>query len=69
MKNASPAERQLGLRIHAIAFVPSIIVLVVINLLTGAPYWVLWVLLGWGIGLLAHWLSVRHQNAGKREIP
>ncbi|MBP2558102.1 putative membrane protein [Neorhizobium galegae] len=69
MKNASPAERQLGLRIHAIAFVPSIIVLVVINLLTGAPYWVLWVLLGWGTGLLAHWLSVRRQNAGKREIP
>ncbi|MCQ1571389.1 2TM domain-containing protein [Neorhizobium galegae] len=69
MKNASQAKRQLGLRIHAIAFVPSIIVLVVINLFTGAPYWVLWVLLGWGIGLLAHWLSVRCQTAGKREIP
>ncbi|MCQ1856007.1 2TM domain-containing protein [Neorhizobium galegae] len=69
MKNASQAEKQLGLRIHAIAFVPSIIVLVVINLLTGATYWVLWVLLGWVIGLRAHWLSVRYQTAGKREIP
>lgn len=69
MKNASQSEKQLGLRIHAIVFVPSIIVLVVVNLFTGAPYWVLWVLLGWGIGLLAHWLSVRHQEAGKREIP
>ncbi|UIY31479.1 2TM domain-containing protein (plasmid) [Neorhizobium galegae] len=50
MQNASQAERQLGLRIHAIAFVPSIIVLVVINLFAGASYWVLWVLLGWGSG-------------------
>lgn len=69
MKNASQAERQLGLRIHAIVFLPSIIVLVIVNLFTGAPYCVLWVLLGWGIGLLAHWLSVRSQNARRREIP
>lgn len=69
MKYATPAERQLGLRIHAIVFVPSIIVLVVINLLTGAPYWVLWVLLGWGIGLLSHWLSVRGRKADRHDIP
>uniref|UniRef100_UPI0031012284 2TM domain-containing protein n=1 Tax=Neorhizobium sp. EC2-8 TaxID=3129230 RepID=UPI0031012284 len=48
MKNASTAQRQLGLRIHAIVFVPVIIVLVIVNLLIGSPYWVHWVLLGWG---------------------
>lgn len=69
MKYASQSQRQLGLRVHAIVFVPSIILLVVINLVIGAPYWVLWVLLGWGIGLLAHWLSVRSQNTGRHDIP
>lgn len=69
MKNASQSEKQFGLRIHALVFVPGIIVLVVVNLFTGAPYWILWVLLGWGIGLLAHWLSVRLQKAGRREMP
>jgi hypothetical protein len=55
MKHLSPAQKQLGLRIHAIAFVVTMVVLVVVNLLTGPPYWVLWMLLGWGIGLLSHW--------------
>uniref|UniRef100_UPI003100DE5D 2TM domain-containing protein n=1 Tax=Neorhizobium sp. EC2-8 TaxID=3129230 RepID=UPI003100DE5D len=69
MKNASTAQRQLGLRIHAIVFVPVIIVLVIVNLLIGSPYWVHWVLLGWGIGLIAHWWSVRRQDAGKAGTP
>ena len=41
--------------------------LMVINLWTGAPYWILWVLLGWGIGLLAHWWFVLGPGAGKAE--
>jgi hypothetical protein len=32
--------------------------LVIINAATGGPWWVLWVLLGWGIGVLAHGLFV-----------
>ena len=34
------------------------VLLVAINLLTGSPYWVLWVLLGWGTGILSHWFEV-----------
>ncbi|CAN7498952.1 MULTISPECIES: 2TM domain-containing protein [Neorhizobium] len=67
MKHASPEQRQLGLRIHAVVFIPAIVVLLIVNLLTGSPYWIVWVVLGWGIGLLAHWLSVRRygdRNAG-----
>lgn len=67
MKNATPSEKKLGFRIHAIVFVPSIVVLVIINLMTGAPYWSLWALLGWGIGLFSHWLFVLGPLAGKAE--
>ncbi len=68
MKNASQAQKQFGLRIHAIVFVLGIIALVVVNLFTGAPYWVLWVVLGWGIGLFSHWLSVRPRRADMRDF-
>lgn len=69
MKHASLSERKLGFRIHAIVFVLVMALLVVINLLTGSPYWVLWVLLGWGIGLLAHWWFVLGPGAGKSGTP
>jgi len=59
MRHASQAQRQLGLRIHAIVFIPTIVVLLIVNLLTGSPYWIAWVVLCWGIGLVAHWLSIR----------
>ena len=59
MKNATPAQMRTGLRIHAITFVASMAVMVVVNVFVGAPYWVLWVLLGWGVGILSHWLAVR----------
>jgi uncharacterized membrane protein len=65
MPYPSPAERQLGFRIHASVFVPSLIAVFVINYLTGAPYWAVWVLLGWGTGLLAHWFFVLGPGAGK----
>lgn len=69
MKNATPAQMRIGLRIHAIVFALSMVLMLIINLLTGAPYWVVWVLLGWGIGMLSHRLSVRSRlarNAGTR---
>ncbi len=60
MKNATPAERKLGFQIHALVFVLTLAVLVVVNLLTGPPYWVLWVVLGWGVGLLMHgWFGLK----------
>jgi hypothetical protein len=58
MKHAGPSERKLGFKIHAAVFVPAMVVLAIVNLATGAPYWVLWVLLAWGIGLLMHWWFV-----------
>ena len=67
MKQGTLAEKKLGFRIHAIAFVPTIAVLLVINLLTGSPYWSLWVLLAWGIGLFSHWFFVLGPGAGKAE--
>jgi hypothetical protein len=65
MKNASPAEKRLGFRIHAAVFVPVMVALLVVNVLTGAPYWVLWVLAAWAIGLLSHWFFVLGPGAGK----
>jgi hypothetical protein len=56
MKDLSRAERETDFRIHAIVFVPCMIAMAVINVLTGPPWWVAWVALGWGVGLFAHWL-------------
>ncbi|MNL71198.1 hypothetical protein D3C87_1963170 [compost metagenome] len=55
MKHANPAARKYGFQIHAFVFVLTMVLLVVINLLTGPPWWALWSLFGWGIGLLSHW--------------
>lgn len=60
MIHATPAQQGLGLRIHSMSFIAGMVILVIVNWFTGPPYWVGWVLLGWGIGLLAHWLSVRN---------
>lgn len=61
MKNATIPEMRAGVRIHAIVFALTMLVLVIVNLWTGAPYWVLWILLGWGSGLVIHWWAVsRH---------
>ena len=55
VKHGSPSQERLGFQVHALAFVLTMVALVVINVWTGAPYWALWVLPGWGTGLLAHW--------------
>lgn len=54
----TPAAKKLGFQIHALAFVVAIAVQAGINLLTGGYPWVLWVVLGWGIGLVAHGWAV-----------
>lgn len=59
MKNETPAERKLGFQIHALTYVIGLAAMIVINLLTGRPYWVLWVIPGWTVGLLMHgWFGV-----------
>ena len=47
-----------GFYIHLFVFAMVLAALFLINLAAGGPWWVLWVLLGWGIGLLAHALTV-----------
>ena len=67
MKQVTYAQKKLGFRIHATVFIPSMLLLAVINLLTGAPYWVLWILAGWSVGLLSHWFFVLGPGARKPE--
>ena len=56
MRDSTPAQKKLGFQIHAFCFAIGTPVLAAIDLWTGPPFWVQWVLIGWGIGLLAHWL-------------
>jgi hypothetical protein len=52
---------QRGFRHHVIAFVLVMALLVVLNLATGGPYWVMWVAAGWGLGIALHaFLALRH---------
>ena len=67
MTHLSPAQQRRGFNIHAFVFVVTMVVLAAINLWKGAPYWVLWVLLGWGIGLLSHWFFVLGPGADRSE--
>jgi hypothetical protein len=47
-----------GFYIHLFVFAVVLTGLLVINLAAGGPWWVLWVLLGWGLGILAHAVTV-----------
>ena len=47
-----------GFYVHAIAFVGVNIGLFTINTLAGGAWWFFWPLMGWGIGLGAHALTV-----------
>jgi hypothetical protein len=53
------AEAKIGFYIHLAVYVGVNILLIVINLSTSSQYlWFKWPLIGWGIGLLCHALSV-----------
>jgi hypothetical protein len=58
MKQVSESHKRLGFNIHMIVFILTMALLAIINVAVGPPWWVLWVLLGWGIGLLSHWWFV-----------
>jgi len=47
-----------GFYIHLLVFVMVMTMLLVVNLATPGVWWVQWVFLGWGIGVLAHALVV-----------
>ena len=51
-------EALKGFYVHLIVFVLVMLGLVVVNALTGGPWWVIWVFLGWGIGVAAHAVMV-----------
>ena len=65
MKQVSESHKKLGFNIHAIAFVLTMALLAIINIAIGRPWWVLWVLLGWGVGLVSHWWFVLGPGASK----
>lgn len=56
---ADHARRMAAWQTHAFIFLMITSVLAVLDWYTGAPYWVGWVVLGWGSGLLAHYLRAR----------
>ena len=66
MKHLSEAENRLGVQVHAAAYVVTLVLLVAINLWTGPPYWVVWVVPGWTVGLLCHWYFVMGPGARRR---
>ena len=47
-----------GLRHHTMVYVGVNVVLFLIDMFTPGGPWFWWPLLGWGIGLAAHWISV-----------
>jgi hypothetical protein len=55
------SETRRGFRHHVTAYILVMALLVTLNVVTGGPYWVLWVAAGWGMGLALHaFLALRH---------
>ena len=54
------AKVKVEFKIHLITYIVVISILSIINLvLTPSYLWVIWPILGWGIGLVAHGINVR----------
>jgi len=51
-------EAMTAFYIHLAIFAAVIVVLAIIDWALGPGWWVQWVLLGWGIGVVAHYLIV-----------
>lgn len=52
------ADAILGFYIHLIAFVVVMTILFVINVRSVGDWWVQWPAIGWGLGVLGHWMAV-----------
>jgi hypothetical protein len=62
------ADMKLAFRSHLMAYVIVNAGLVAINLLTSDDYfWFIWPMLGWGIGLAAHGVTVYMDGEGMRD--
>ena len=44
--------------VHLLSFVLVLALLTAVNIYTGDAWWVQWVFLGWGIGVVAHALAL-----------
>ncbi len=59
------AQRKVAFIRHAIIYLVVLVALVIINNTTDSGYqWWLWVALGWGIGVVAHFLSAYLYQSG-----
>ena len=58
MLQSSSVNRKRAFQIHAFVFVVANALMTGLNLYFGEPYWFVWPLLGWGVGILAHWWFV-----------
>ena len=60
MKNKrDQAKAKVEFRIHVFTFIAVIVLLAIINLLTSPEYlWFIWPMLGWGIAIVVHALTV-----------
>ena len=62
------ADAKIGFRKHLFAYVLVNAALIAINLLTfPGYYWFVWPLLGWGIGVVAHFAAVYVDDQAARE--
>lgn len=69
MKNKiAQAKAKVEFRIHLIIYIAVITILTIINLLVTQGYiWFIWPLLGWGIAIVIHALSV-YFSSGKSSL-
>jgi hypothetical protein len=62
------ADMKLAFRSHLLAYVVVNAGLVAINLITSPGYfWAIWPMIGWGIGLAAHGVTVYMDGEGMRD--
>ena len=62
------ADMKLAFRSHLMAYVLVNAALVAINLITSPEYfWAIWPMMGWGIGLAAHAMTVYMNGEGLRD--
>lgn len=61
-RTLAEAKRQVaaikGFYVHLVVFTAVLLGLLLIDLGTGRGWWVHWVLMGWGIGIVVHALAV-----------
>ena len=62
------ADAKIGFKKHLTLYIAVNLALAAINFLTSADYlWFIWPLLGWGIGVVAHFAAVYIDDARARE--